>query len=81
MHISRSLNGSLRERGERELQADPAGIARQHIDFPCEGVLRDTLFFLLALFPEFWFHVVEWRHRALFGVCWVDVQHAATRHT
>jgi hypothetical protein len=43
--------------------------------------LRDTLFFLLALFPEFWFHVVEWRHRALFGVCWVDVQHAATRHT
>jgi len=42
-HVSRCLDGSLRERGERELRPGPAGIARRHTDFPCEGVLRHTL--------------------------------------
>ena len=47
-HVSRSLDGSLCERGERALLPGPAEDTRRHTDFPCEGVLRHTLLFCRA---------------------------------
>ncbi len=49
-HVSRSLDGSLCERRERELLPGPAARPRRHTDFPCEGVLHHTLFFCRAFF-------------------------------
>ncbi len=49
-HVSRSLDGSLCERGERELLPGPAEDTRRHTDFPCEGVLRHALLFCRAFF-------------------------------
>ena len=47
-HVSRSLDGSLCERGERELLPGPAEDTRRHTDVPCEGFLRHTLHFCRA---------------------------------
>ena len=47
-HVSRSLDGSLCEPEERELQAGPAADAGWHTDFPCEGVSRHVLLFCRA---------------------------------
>jgi len=47
-HVSRCLDGSLCERGERELLPGPAADTRRHTDFPCEGFLRHTLLFCRA---------------------------------
>ncbi|PZR74521.1 MAG: hypothetical protein DLM52_09335 [Chthoniobacterales bacterium] len=47
-HISRSLDGSLCERRERELLPGPAEDTKRHTDLPCEGILRHTLLFRRA---------------------------------
>ncbi len=47
-HVSRSLDGSLCERGERELLPGPAEDTRRQTDFPCEGILRHALLFCRA---------------------------------
>ena len=43
-YISRSSDGCLCRRGERELEAGPAPITRRHTDFPCESLSRHACF-------------------------------------
>ena len=47
-NVSRSLDGSLCERVEREFLPGPAEHTSWHTDFPCESVSRHALLFCRA---------------------------------